>query len=172
MSAILALLADITSGAISPEDVRDAVETLRVSYGEMYVVTPGPTSVTDTTNYFDVAGTYGLGVTGYRFDMPNNGQLRYSGTETIEGLVVATMSFTVAGSNDVVHGRLAINGTSVAATEVQRKVGTGADIGAVTMAGLVQLSTNDYITAEVRNETATDDITAANLTVLAFGVAL
>jgi hypothetical protein len=172
LADIISLFADNSTGAISPQDVRDQVETLRLSYGEIYVSTPGATSITDTTSYFDVNGTYTLGLTGVRFDMATNGQLRYTGVAPVEGIVLCTMSFTVAGTNDIVHLRLAKNGTSLPATEVQRKVSTGSDVGAIMAIGLVNLTTNDYVTAEVRNETATDNVTAENLTLLVAGFAV
>ena len=53
LSAIQTLFADNTAGAISPQDLRDAVETLRMGHGEIYVSSTAATSFTDTTSYVD-----------------------------------------------------------------------------------------------------------------------
>jgi len=172
LTAIFALLANNITRDISPQDHRDSVATLQISYGEIFVSSALATTIPNTTDYFDIAGTYGLGVTGSRFDMNTNGQLRYIGAAPIEAIVLITLSITIAGNNDIVHMRAAKNGTSMPATETEHKVGTGADVSEATIIGLTSLNTNDFLTAEVRNADAADDVTAEHANILAIGFAV
>ena len=171
LAAIQALFADNSAGAISPQDLRDAVETLATKYGEIYVSSSSATSITDTTSYFDIAGTWTLGQA-KQFDENTNGQLRYTGTPDVEAMVKGSVSVTVAGNNDIVHLEIRKNGQDVTGSDATLKLATGADVQSFSVLGVVSLSTNDYITLAVRNETATDNITAveAHLVVEAWAI--
>jgi hypothetical protein len=171
LAALQSLLADNVAGDISPQDVRDMLVSLSIKYGEMYISTPAATTISDTTNYFDVAGTYTAGAL-KQFDMNTNGQLRYIGTPTIEVLVFANLSLTVAGNNDIVHLEFRKNGADVSGSDAMRKVNTGADVGAMSIVGITGMATNDFLTIAVRNETATDNVTGVEAHVLAVGVVI
>ena len=171
IAALQTLLADNTSGAISAQDVRDMLVSLSVKYGDMYISTPSATTIGNTTNYYDVAGTY-TGGTFKQFDMNTNGQLRYTGTPTIEVFVFANLSLTVAGNNDIIHLEFRKNGVDVAGSDAMRKVATGTDVGSMSIVGITSMATNDYLTIAVRNETATDNVTGEEAHVLAVGLAI
>jgi hypothetical protein len=172
IASLQSLLADNTTGDISAQDVRDLLVSLSVKYGDMYVSTPAATTISNTTSYFDAAGTWTAGSELKQFDMNTNGQLRYIGTPSIEVVVFATASITVAGSNDVIHLEFRKNGTDVAGSDAVRKVGTGSDVGAFSVIGITGMATNDYITIAFRNETAADNVTAEEAHVLAIGLAI
>jgi len=97
-----------------------------------------------------------------------NGRLTYIGVEPMAAHIACSISFTVAGSNDVTHWRIGINGTSDAASEAQRKVGTGSDVGSTALHLIADVTTGDHISLFARNATATDNITleTANLQVV------
>lgn len=171
IAAMQALLPSQTSGQISPQDVRDMLVTLAIKYGEIYISTASATTVSNTTDYFDVAGTYTLGEA-KQFDMNTNGQLRYTGTPTVEVLIFGNLSMTIAGNNDVIHLEARKNGTDIAGSDAMRKVGTGTDVGAMSIVGITSMATNDYLTLAVRNETAADNITGEEGHILAVGVAI
>ncbi|MFB3106534.1 MAG: hypothetical protein ACE1ZA_16650, partial [Pseudomonadales bacterium] len=78
IAAMQTLLPDNTTRAISPQDARDMLVSLQIKYGEIFVTTSAATSITNTTDFFDIAGTYTLGEN-EQFDMNTNGQLRYTG---------------------------------------------------------------------------------------------
>lgn len=169
LTQLLALLPLNTSGQINPQDVRDLTVTLALKYGDIYISTPAATTVSNTTGYFDVAGTYTLGEA-KQFDMNTNGQLRYTGTPTIEVLIFANLSLTVAGNNDIIHLEFRKNGSDIAGSDAVRKVGTGTDVGAMSIVGITEMATNDYLTIAVRNETAADNVTGQEGHVLAVGI--
>lgn len=171
LSAIKALLADNTTGGISPQDLRDTVETLTLTYGELYNSSGTATTISDTTSYFDIAGTWTLGQAA-GFDENTNGQLRYTGTPDIEVVTIGVASLTSAGNNDIVHLRLENSGTVITSSDSTQKLATGADVATLVSIGMTSMSTNDYITMAVRNETATDDLTASNAHLIVVGFAI
>lgn len=171
LTQMLALLPLNNSGAINPQDVRDLTVTLAVKYGELYIDTPAATTIADTVNYFDVAGTYTAGQL-KDFDQNVNGKLRYIGAPNIEVLIFANLSFTVAGTNDLIHLEARKNGVDIPGSDAVRKVGTGSDVGAMSIVGITPMDTNDELTLAVRNESATDDVTGVEGHLLALGVAI
>lgn len=153
------LLADNNTQDISAQDFRDLMETLRNGHGGIYVSTEAATTPENTNDYKDIAGTFTLIGDVYNWDMNTNGQLRYTGPAERSVMVVATMSMLSASNNQIVHFRIAKSGTSIAASEVQRKIGTGADIGAAACHADLTVATNNYVTLQLRNETTTATVT-------------
>lgn len=161
VAAILALLADNSAADISPQDIRDFAVSWRNTHGQIYVSTPAAVTISNTTNYFEVtAPTWTLSSGAHLWDESDgNGLLTYVGTEPMAAHIACSISFTVAGSNDVTHWRLGKNGTDDAASEIQRKVGTGADVGSSALHWITSVSAGDHISLFTRNATASDDIT-------------
>jgi hypothetical protein len=163
LADILTLCANNTTGAISPQDIRDVIVSLRNGHGQIYVAAVDSAAVTisDTTNYFEATSpAWTLTSDAYLFDeSAGNGRLTYTGIPDVRVHVTASVSFTVAGANDVLYLRLGENGTPDEASEVHRKVGTGSDVGAVTMHLNTTMATGEYISLFVRNTSAADDIT-------------
>lgn len=170
LADIYTLLANNSSGAISAQDMRDAIITLASDHGEIHVTSASATTISDTTSYFDAAGTYALD-SGVDWDMDTNGQLRYTGTPDRYVEATASFSVTAATNNQVLHFGIAKNGTELTASDIQRKVGTGADVGAGMVHGFTTVSTNDYLTVEVRNETSAANVTFETCELFARGTA-
>lgn len=136
--------------------------------GEIYITTPAATTPDDTASYKDVAGTFALvAATADNWDMNTNGQLRYTGAADRILHITCAVSMISAANNQLLHFRLAKNGTSMESTEIQRKVGTGADVGAAALTGLIEVTNGDYITLEVRNETSTATVTTTLANIVA-----
>ena len=129
------------------------------AYAHMYTSTPVATTISDTTNYVKLAGTTTLH-DGLNFTMPSDGRLTYGGSGAGHFLVTVSISQTSASANQVFHYRVAINGTTDAASEMTRKQGTAADVGSLSFAQIESLSPNDYIEVYVRNETSATNVTA------------
>lgn len=164
IAQILALLADNSSGDISPQDLRDAFVTWKMRHGQIYVASGGgaATTVSNTADYFECnASTWTLSSGAADFDESGgNGRLTYTGVADVMLHVACTISFTAASNNQVLHFRLGKSGTTDAASEVQFKIGTGSDVGSTAIHLIVSLSTGQYLSLFVRNETS-----AANVTV-------
>lgn len=172
ISELQTLLADNTTGAISPQDLRDALlATIQPGHGEIAVTTPAATVLSDTTTWVQVAGTYALSAGSMNWDMNTNGQLRYTGAADRYCHIAASVSFTVDGSNDVLEVAVAKNGTVIAVSKVQRKVGTGADVGSTALHAFIDVTTNDYLTVVVRNVTEAADPTFSTLNLFVMDMA-
>lgn len=167
IATVLSLLADNTAGDISPEDIRDAAETFRNRFGGLYVSSSATTTISAVNTPAKVAGTTALIATDGGFSMPANNRLTYLDPADVYALALVSMSITAASSNQVISHTIALNGTPVASTEVQRKVGTSSDVGHVGDFGFFTLTTNDYLEVWVENTTSDADITAEFLN---FGV--
>lgn len=169
VSDILALLADNTSGNISPQDIRDAFATWRMGMGQIYIPSGSGAAITisDTTNYFEATTpTWSLSSGGFWFnESGGNGRLTYTGTADVMVHAAATISFTTASNLQVVHWRLGKNATPDPAAEAQRKVGTGTDVGSTAIHLVTSMSTGDYLSLWVRNATTATNATlvVANL---------
>ena len=72
-------------------------------------------------------------------------RLRYTGATTAWFRVSASVSCTHTVNNTILSFSFAKNGTNDANTTVNRKVGTGGDVGGVHLETVIQLQTNDYI---------------------------
>ena len=168
-AAALAALADNTDGDISPRDVRDQFTTLRMGMGQMFVPATAAAAVTisDTSSYFEATNpAWTFSTDGYLFDEVSNGRLRYTGTVPVMAHIACSVSMTMSvGTNQVTHFRLSLNGTTDPASEVQRFVGTGSDVGSTALHLVETLTAGDYISLWVRNSTGSNDVTieCANL---------
>lgn len=154
------LLANNATGDVSATDLRDLMATLRSGHGEMAITSSSTTTPDNTTSYKQLAGTYALTAGAHNWDMNTDGQLRYIGVAARDAHVSLAISFTAGTNNQIIHFRLEKNGTSIAASEAKRKIGTGSDVGAIALHGHIGVVTNDYLTIGVRNETSTGTITA------------
>ena len=105
-----------------------------------------PASVTVGAGVDAVAGgTTTLSADSNLFDMPANSRLRYTGTPTIKVVVSAALSITTDTNNIVTAMSIGKNGTIVSPSIISRKIGTGADVGAISLSWLVELATNDFV---------------------------
>ena len=171
LTEIMALLADNITANIGAQDHRDAVETSRFGFGEIYVTTPAATVITSTVSWFRDAGTYTL-TQGDRWEMgPANGQLRYIGPANRIVFIPVTISMTGASNNQVVELAVAKNGIVIESSRVKRKVGTGADVGALPLHAAASVSTGDYFDVRIRNTTSATNITLETCSMFAFDMA-
>lgn len=78
-------------------------------------------------------------------------RITYTGAATIEALVLMAGSSTCSLSNQELAFSVAKNGTQVTGSDIQRKVGTGADKGAFALFTVVELAQNAYVEMFVQN---------------------
>lgn len=172
VATILGLLADNVAGDISPQDLRDAFVSWRPGHGQLYVAAADAAAETiaGTVNYYEVTTpVWTLSAGAHLFDeSTGNGQLTYTGAVDVVAHIACSISMTCGSNNQVTHWRLGVNGTSNAASEVQRKIGTGADVGSTALHLITTLSAGDYISLFVRNATGANNVTleVANLEVV------
>ena len=157
-AAIVALLADNISGDISAQDVRDMFESDKQSEGECYVSAAAAT--TPAGSYLKALGTTTfVGGTNFDDDGGTSNRLKYIGVEPVHADIVCAFSMTCGGNLKVLGVGIAKNGTFITASEIQRKIGTGTDIGAGACQASVSLSNGDYVEVFVNNHTDNATIT-------------
>ena len=173
ITALYAVLPDNTAGDISPEDVRDIVETLRNGHGEMAITATAETTINNTVDYEDIAGTFTLSAFDHNWDMNVNGQMRYIGPAHRICHFAVSVSLTSASNNQTFRLRVAKNGVSIAASEIDTFIATGADVSAFALHAFTDVVTNDFFTLEIRNSTSTGNVTAetCNFFVMDMGIA-
>jgi hypothetical protein len=128
------------------------------SYASMYVSAEAATTIVTPGTYVKAAGAT-TELTLNDFDMPVSNRLRYIGSGTILCVVEATVSMKAGANNQESAWRFAKNGVTIEHSQVDRKVGIGADIGALTVIGEVTLANGDYVELWVTNETSTASVT-------------
>ena len=157
-SALATLFADNSSGDISPQDLRDFLETMHLDYGVSYISSSAETTIATVDVFVKAAGTTTSIPT--RNFTHNTGRLTYNGTPTITAFAVCSFSMTAASNSKEIDFEIAQNGTVIANSLIRRKVGTGTDIGAASVQAFIPaLATNDYIELWVANHTDNTNVT-------------
>jgi hypothetical protein len=154
-SALLALLADNTTGDISPQDIRDTVVSIHGVYGKLYTADASASlSVSTTPIKMTLWAANGLSA-GTTPDHTND-QITV-GTAGVYH-VVAQFSFSGA-ANAAFHLHLRNNTVEVPEIGTQRKLGAGGDIGSCSFTGLTSCSANDVLTVYVEADGASKTFT-------------
>jgi hypothetical protein len=146
------------AGSISEQDVRDLIVSLVPAYGSMYVSTAIETAVAAQNTPLKALGTTTAGDALHHFTHAAN-RLTYTGTPDRDFTITVALSLTAAQNNQVLAFHIAKNGAVIAASEIQRKAATGADIGAASVMVEIDLSTNDYVELWVENKSADTNLT-------------
>lgn len=149
LAALQALLADNTSGDISPQDVRDMLVTVLGVYGEM-LITDGATAQSS------LSGTPAK-MTGWDTDGVNNGVTPDSTTDndltiTVTGkyLIWCNFSFTPDASEDYFF-EIYVDGVAITTNTLQCEVEANAtpDKCQCTIIGIANLTATDLVTVYV-----------------------
>ena len=164
------------AGSITPQDVRDLIETCQTKQGSMYISSAASTTIAGAGTYVEgVAGTWTLSTapTANEFDENTDGRLRYTGTPTINCLFLASASLEIDTSAVDKEFGLAIhkNGTLITGTKVVgfSPATTVNSVDLVTF-GYASMATNDYVSIFVANIDSTDNLTVRNAQVMGMGL--
>ena len=171
---IQTLLADNTTGAISPQDLRDAIYSLVPSYGGVYF-NGGSTVTSITQNVWSIANANSsASSTNLRqFTTASTGIMTYTGTVDIHAHVVCTVSFScaVAASKEI---RVGIDknssGTPIAGSILSANTNGNTTLISVASHTDVMLSQNDTLECVVTNVTDSSNITVQDLYLFAMGM--
>jgi hypothetical protein len=163
-------LADQATGDISPEDVRDIVETLRVDHVQMYLSSSAVTNVAVAGTFLKVAGTTALTADNRHFSSPVSNRLQYDGAAKRLVYATANISFTSASPNKEMRFRWALGGVTIAASEI-RRYGASASVASCSCSVLSEMTTSQYLELFATNVTDTTDLTVTALNIVALGYA-
>lgn len=157
-ATLLSQLPDNTSGLITPEHVRDIVATLAPPMGSFYFSSAVETVIANPNEWTKALGTTSL-VTGMKVNMPVNNRLVYTEAPDTHAHIAASLSMTAEGNQKVMGVCIAKNGVPIEHSKLQRKVGTGTDVGSTALHADIILSQNDYLELWVANHTDDTNIT-------------
>jgi hypothetical protein len=158
-------LPDNIIGDISPEDVRDVVETMNPAFGSLYVSTPAQT-VINTVNVWEKVAGVTTAVNLNRFDMPADNRLRYIGSPNIHCFGKINFSGDATGNNKTFELAAFHDGSILTHSIIQRFYGNYS-ISAVHFD--VQLAQNGYIELFARNINDDTNLDIGNMYMLLIG---
>ena len=173
------------AGSITPQDLRDFLETCQTKQGSIYVSTASATTIAGQANVtpnsltnmvaVETAATFTLSTapTANEFDMNTDGQLRYTGTPTVNVFFTASVMLEIVTS--------AVSKELVMAVTKGGTIVTGAKTGGMSpsvtvnstpmsVSGFTAMATNDYINIFVGNVDSTDNLVARMAQLTAFSL--
>lgn len=163
-AALQALLADNTSGAIGPQDLRDLLASCLGGYAGLLLSIAGSPAAPLTLTTMDQVLTQYNAVSAQSSDLFTGGCSADAGTGKITigqtGLyhVGFFASCRVSTNNKIVHFTPYIDNV-IGLVEVDRKFGTSGDVGVVSMHAVVPYTGGAVVDVRARDEAATTDIT-------------
>ena len=163
------------AGSITPQDLRDFMESCQVKQGSIYVSTASSTTIAAQANVtpssltnmvaVETAATFTLSTapTANEFDMNTDGQLRYTGTPTQNVFFTASVMLEI--DTAVVDKELVMAVTKGGTIVTGAKIGgfcpaTTVNSVPMTVSGFTSMATNDYLNIFIGNVDSTDNITA------------
>lgn len=175
LAALQTLLADNTSGAISPQDLRDMLLTLVPPFGgeslesNAAVTTISVVSTPVVTNW----NAAGVGTGLREFTASTGGRLTYTGIPDTHAMITASLSaFVTINASKRLNFYLYKNGTTQIGSHQGLTTQGSSDYEATAIVGDVALATNDYVELWCSNETDTNDITLEDAEISIHGMIL
>ena len=172
LAQMLAILADNSTGDITPEDLRDMLLSLDPPHGSAYMEGNAVETVIATVDvYAVIAGVFSEGDDLYEFTVsPTGGRLTFTGASPRHMQLSSNFDIVAAGNNKSISAKWHKNGSPITrAPRVKRFIGTGADQGATAVSGDVVLESGDYVDLRVANHTDSTNMTLEDVRVSAFG---
>lgn len=173
-SAIQTLFADNTSGAISPQDLRDFVESCAFNYGGAYMNlgTAAATTVSGAGTFYQTNwNSLGAASNVKNFTVSTAGRLTYTGTPTVHAHIACTISYSVAvAAAKELEFRIAKNGTTAAGSAVIVNTNGNTTKESTAIHWDAMMTTNDYLELHVANNTDTTDVTLEMAYLFAMGM--
>ena len=163
VAALQALLANNVAGDISPQDVRDFLVSTSPAFGELYLTSAIETVISSAGVAVKALGTTAEVVSSSDVTVSVGNRLTYTAAPTIKAKVTASLSMQCAANSKNLAISFAKNGTQIANSVINRKVGTGTDTGAAALQTTVELAQNDYIELFVQNDDDTNNVTITKL---------
>jgi hypothetical protein len=160
LAELFALLADNSTGAIDPADLRDVVETLRNGVGEISITAASPVVVTVQNTWQENSeATWAASANLLNWAMTVNGRLYYTGPSERMCHIAATLEVDLtSGGPGVAQMAIAKNGTVITTSITQQTIDTGVTHEATAIHAYTMAETGDYLSIMVRNTSATADI--------------
>jgi hypothetical protein len=173
------------AGSITPQDLRDFLETCQTKQGSIYISTAGATTIAGQANVtansltnmvaVETGGTFTLSVapTANEFDMNTDGQLRYTGTPTTNVFFTASVMLELVTSGVDLELVMAVTkGGTIVTGAKTGGFGPRVTTNSVPMSvsGFTSMATNDYLNIFVGNVDSTVNVVARMAQLTAFSL--
>jgi hypothetical protein len=162
-----ALFLDNQARLITPENIRDFVESAVPSRGFMTLLS-GSTTISAPSVWTKASNLTSLG-NSYRLSMPSNNKMEYSGATNCVGFVVLSLTLSASSNNQVLSASLFKNGILASGTILDTKVGTSGDLQTITSCCSCVASPGDYMEVYLQNTTSTASISITKGSVVFMG---
>lgn len=146
---------------------KDIDEIVPWPHAECFISTPAATSISDTTTYFQAAGTFTNSVDGSGFTADDAGLMTYTGIRKRMFHIFSSWSFSSGNVNQDVEVGLLKSGTIVTASIIARRLAVTNDIGSTALHSMITLAPKETVALGIRNTSASNDVT---FTLLNFGI--
>lgn len=164
-----ALFPDNTTRQISPDRLRDFLESCVPSYGALLFDEPAiATPIAAASTWTKAANTTTLQSGAYRFSQAADNRLTYDGVTSVIAHANATLAVIAAASGKTFSFALAINGLVEEASRSTVTIATAGETQHVAVSVHIALAPGDYLELYVRNETDDTDLTITNANFTAF----
>ena len=154
-------------GVNPAEVIPDGFDPEQHQFAELYIPAPIDVPILTEDVFVKVDGTSNLDIK-KGWSMPDDCRLQYDGTGTRIVQILATLSMTLLGNgpNQIASVRLAVNGTTLAKTEVRRIVRNRPS--PVPVQGMVEVSPGGFVEVWVTNNNSTRNLRVNSMSVLIF----
>lgn len=164
-----ALFPDNTTRQISPDRLRDFLESGVPSYGTLLFDEPGiATPIAAASTWTKAANTTTIQSGAYRFSQATDNRLTYDGVTSVIAHVNAMLGALAAVNGKTFSFALAVNGVVEEASRSTVTIATAGETRHVAVALHAALAPDDYLELYVRNETDDTDLTITNAHFTAF----
>lgn len=159
------------ANAISEQDVRDFIASLVMPHGGAYFEDSSAETTINTISVFEtIAGTFSALPDLVEISVnASGGILTYTGAPDRHFNILSNINFMAAGNNKIVRMQWFKNGTTALPAHAERKISTGADIGAMSVLASSLMTTGDTLQLKVANETDATNITVEDIRVYCHG---
>lgn len=167
LAALQSLLADNTSGDISPQDIRDVLLSVVPPRGSFYVSAAAETTISGSGTWTKASGTT-TSVSLVSFTMPANNRLTYAETQSRRALIAVSASIKPAATDKqiavgVYHYDDSGASGAILSDSVQTAYLTTAT-GETQYSLLAEctIETDDYLELHIKNDTDAVNATVTN----------
>lgn len=164
-SELLLMFANNTTADITPEDLRDFVDSCVPSHASLYLTSALPTTIPIAGTFYKAAGLTQLSdqTQHLDFSMPDHNRLMWTGIGTVHVNARAVISLTSVGSAVDVSVKIAKNGVVLEHSLSTVTVVSGSNKHHISVEGDCVLNSGDYLEVFVTNETDTSTVTFESL---------
>jgi hypothetical protein len=159
LTEILTLMADNTTGAISPQDIRDMIVSIAAANGRLSIGSSAATTIAVAGTYYKAAGTTTPGGDSNDVTEATTNRLTYTGVPTRHMEIIVSATVSAVGTDQIVGMKIYHNGAEIPSSLARTIIKASGNAVSITSHADVHMATNDYLEIFVTNESSTGAVT-------------